>query len=249
MRVELVTAWYNEEILAPIFLTHYKWVDRIHILLDADTNDNTRHFINEANNVNVLDITYPDGIDWMIKSACVNTVALALKCDWVIAVDADEFIWFKGYHPYETKQVLEKQTGTVIRAELHNVYRHKTDEKLLPYILPIHQRRHGNPIAGESYDQKHYIKPCVVKPEARVRWSCGCHGIEDAKNIIMNDLSMIGAHWCMADPDLAISRRLQQRARQSESNKLLNHGYQNFDITKEKILEECQAHLNDPVIF
>ena len=41
MNIEVITAWYNEEILAPYFLKHYSFADRIHILLDDLKNAET----------------------------------------------------------------------------------------------------------------------------------------------------------------------------------------------------------------
>ncbi len=59
-----------------------------------------------------------------------------------------------------------------------------------------------------------------------------------------------GAHWKMADPELAIVRRIiNGKNRQSQNN--LSGGYQVQDhfITEEEIRAECEAHLDDTVLF
>jgi hypothetical protein len=52
----------------------------------------------------------------------------------------------------------------------------------------------------------------------------------------------------MADPSLAIDRRIKNKARMSERNKELGMGYQHWDVTEEWIRAECDRHLDDPLI-
>jgi len=52
----------------------------------------------------------------------------------------------------------------------------------------------------------------------------------------------------MADPSIAIARRMARKARVSERNKLYQMGWQHYDVTEKKILEECEQHYNDPII-
>jgi hypothetical protein len=248
IRVEVVTAWWNEAILAPFFLNHYAYADTIHVLLDEDTSDDTRKYLYKAGNVQIYPIRYPDGIDWEIKSQAVNDLANNLQCDWVIAVDADEFIW-----PMEnmdnTKGWLAEQEGTLISAALFTVYRHNTESDLDPENPSVYQRRHGDSRLGISYEQTGYIKPCVVRPEIQIEWSCGIHQYKATERTIENRIPMVGAHWCMADPVIAITRRIGQKERQSKNNKEKSHGIQNFNITKEEIISECRHHEFDPKLF
>jgi len=245
MKIEVVTAWYNEQILAPLFKRHYAFANRIHVLFDVDSDDRTEEYLS---GLEVHPIKYPDGIDWVIKSDAVNELSNSLDADWVIAVDADEFVFPKGHHPYDTPFFLQKQEGNVIFCELHNVYRHHSDKDLID-DLPVPQRRHGNPIPGISYGQNQYIKPCVVKPELQIRWTCGIHGFIANDKARVNPINMVGAHWAMADPTIALSRRLAQSKRQSKNNLIHQRGYQNFNITKEEIEKELAEHLNDHLIF
>ena len=45
MKVHVLTNWQNEEWLAPLFLHHYSWADKITIVLEPSTNDRTREEI------------------------------------------------------------------------------------------------------------------------------------------------------------------------------------------------------------
>ena len=44
--ITVISAWYNEEFLASLFLKHYSFADKIVILLDESTNDHTVEMIN-----------------------------------------------------------------------------------------------------------------------------------------------------------------------------------------------------------
>jgi len=247
-RVEVVSAWYNEQDLAPFFLNHYRYADTIHILYDEDTDDETLNIIDRYDNVLLHPIFYPDGIDWETKSNTVNALAMDCDADWVIAVDADEFIWPID-HIDNVKEWLAVQEGNLISAALFTVYRHSTEAPLDPANPSVFQRRHGDPRFGISYEQTGYIKPCVAKPETQVKWSCGIHSYFPTDAIRENKEPMVGAHWCMADADMAVRRRLGQMRRQSRNNIEKNHGYQNFHITEEAIRKECNEHECDPRLF
>jgi hypothetical protein len=130
-----------------------------------------------------------------------------------------------------------------------SVYRHITESDL-DYSNPsVLQRRHGDPVIGRSYGQTGYIKPCVVRPETEVEWTCGIHSFIPNQNTIINSDFMVGAHWCMADPSIAFKRRIGQSLRQSKNNVEKNHGYQNFSITEREIRDECRLHEFDPQLF
>ncbi|MCX6007822.1 MAG: hypothetical protein NTZ34_11280, partial [Chloroflexi bacterium] len=58
----------------------------------------------------------------------------------------------------------------------------------------------------------------------------------------------LGAHWQMADPSIAVDRRMKCRARMSERNKALGMAWHNYNVTGEGIRAECDCHLDDPII-
>jgi len=68
VRIAIVSAWYNEELLAPLFLNHYHYVDEINIILDSATNDRTREILKSDPRVIIHEYQYPtDGLDWTLK--------------------------------------------------------------------------------------------------------------------------------------------------------------------------------------
>lgn len=250
IKLAIVSAWYNEELLAPLFLKHYDYVDEIHIILDTATNDRTREILAKDKRVVIHEMIYPpDGLDWTLKQAKVDEVYASINADWVFAIDADEFLFKKGEK--DIKGFLARQTGEIMWAKLWQVYRHETDKDIDYTKPPVPQRRHGIPMEPETIPyyspDKTYLKPIIVKGGRKPVWDCGCH-VYSGSLIECGDL-MDGAHWHMADPVIAVRRRLQTKARQGKKNLQLGFGIQNHFVTRDSILYECWLHRMDPVVI
>lgn len=245
LTIGVVTMWYNEEILAPLFLDHYSYAEEIYILLDVDTDDNTRALCDRSNVV-IEPFMFPDGFDDLIKQEKINRVVARKDYDWVIAVDADEFVFPPGLEsPWA---FLVRQEGNVVYADMWKVYRHKTDFDIDPNKPAIWQRQHGDP-SFEGYN-KFEMKPIVVRPQTGIYWNVGCHSIYTSRQEMRVCMERFqGAHWHNADPDLAVKRRLASKERQSPAN--LQHGHQshNHNITEEQIRALCKDHEKDPLLF
>ena len=252
--IGIVTAWYNEDILAPLFLLHYSYADKILVLLDmASSSAFKAQMVDlqaQYKSLCVRPVHYPHGIDWLHKSAMVNQACWSIGTDWVYAVDADEFI----FAPMRINPFLwlGSAEGNVIKTVFFVPYRHRTDSDIDISCMPVPQRVHGNQVPGSSYGhqlQDQYIKPCVFRPSTGLTFSCGCHFYTpNDRTMDSPNRKFFGAHWCMADPALATSRRLAQKARQSKANLDSGRGEQNFHVTEEEIVTECLAHQDDDVI-
>jgi hypothetical protein len=238
--------WYNEEDLAPFFLSHYSWVDEIRILIDTDTTDRTVDLLRKHPNVKIYPFSFPDGMDDWLKIMAINDAANDLPTDWRLAVDADEFVFTSdGSSP---KQRLEEAIGDLIVCIFYQVYRHISDTDLDPCNPSILQRRHGDPNIVSGINAM-YCKPCLVRNGIKIAWGPGCHHIEN-HDLSVGGPAWDGAHWAMADPALAIKRRIYgRRDRMSRFN--LDHGltYHNHHVTEEEILSECKVHENDPIVI
>lgn len=49
-----------------------------------------------------------------------------------------------------------------------------------------------------------------------------------------------GVHWAMADPGLAVERRLVKRSRQGAKNKVAGLTSHDWNVTECQILNECE---------
>lgn len=233
----IVTMWFNEAKLAPLFLRHYAWADDIHVILDADTNDASEQIVRQFPNARVSWFIFPDGMDDDLKIAELNRAANDLSTDWRIALDADEFIFPRaGRDPHEA---LSGVHGNVITATLYQVYRHATETEIAPDSAPAGQRRYGDPNVTEGVNRL-YNKPCIVRSGFELAWTPGCHSIARPERYLEAEQSWVGAHWAMADPELAIERRIRgRRDRMSQHN--LEHGLtkHNHAITEAEIRRQC----------
>ena len=243
--------WYNEAFLAPFFLEHFKYIDNIHIIMDADTNDNSREIARRYPNVTIEEFKFPDMMDDIIKVEKLNSVLHASSnYDWVIVLDGDELV-FDGENPSFLHLLKQVPGNNVVVVSMWQVYRNTKDKDLDSKILPIHtQRRYGDPDRFISGVNGAYNKPVIIRGSiaSQVNLNLGNHSITGPANI--GNFKVDGAHWAMADLGFAIERRIEGRKkRQSKRNLQLGLTFQHHHITKEQLEAECNAHLNDPKLF
>lgn len=250
MKIAAVAMVYNEAMLLPYFLNHYSYLDEIHVLYETDTTDESLDILTQAPNVVIEKCHIEGGLDDITKINLINKTVQNIKADWVYVVDPDEFIFPPNNEsPHD---FLKRQTCNVIRSGMFQVYRHRDDQDLDPTQSPIPQRVHGDPNLVSPAKDDHraansvYIKPNIVRPSKNLRFFPGHHQIEG--NPLPAPELYFGAHWQMADPSIAIARRMARKERISERNKERQMGWQHFDITVNKINEECERHLDDPLI-
>jgi hypothetical protein len=220
MIIELITTFYREEFLAPLFMLHYSpWCDRM-------------TFITQQ---------FPDGkFDDELKMNWINEALARSKADWVVLVDMDEFVY---PDPYGTnpRSVLEKERmlgNRMIYSAMTRMWRHHSDKNIDRTIPPVPQRLHGIP---------DHVKPCIFDPTG-VEMGAGNHDYR-ATDPRSSGTAWKGAHWANSDPCFWIDRETRDRGpRLSERNIARGHGT-HTRRTREQILAECRAHENDPIII
>jgi hypothetical protein len=131
LRIEVITVWYNERFLAKFFLDHYSFADRIHLVLDADTDDDTPGIAGRYPNVRVEEITFPDKFDDLRKIARINSIYPG-STRLGIAADSDEFVFPLPYGTGMREALANEAEYDVVRARMWQVYRHRTDSDLDP---------------------------------------------------------------------------------------------------------------------
>jgi hypothetical protein len=215
MTVELITSYFKEEFLAPLFFLHYDWVDRMTII----TQRRDDHLFDDE-----------DKMNW------INDAIARSTADWVVLVDADEFIFPEPYG-VNPRKVLEQESGAIIYSHMTRMWRHHTDGDIDRTTYPVPQRLHG---------ERDHIKPCVFKPIRGLRVGAGNHDVNISLN---NGKCWAGAHWANADQCFWVERETRDRGpRLTERNKQRGHGTHTLR-TREQIIAECKAHENDPQII
>lgn len=228
MRIEVISCYYHEEKLIPLFMQHYEsWVDRVTLLTDK----------------------FHDGkVNCETMVAWFNDAFHHSQADWVVVVDTDEFV-FPDPLGSDPRKALESEPSetNVIYCSMYQVWRHRTDSDVDYHKPPAPQRRHGEKDFNHPM-RSAYIKPCLVKPEG-ASLSLGNHSVYIGSGE-RRGKPWIGAHWSNADQCFAIQRRIENsRDRMSDVNRAKGWAIQNFDVTVESISAACEAHLDDPLVF
>jgi hypothetical protein len=259
MEIEVITVMYNEAFLAPLFMRHYApWVDKFMVFFDSDSTDDTRRELETAaeqcgvKSLNIVPFKFPRGFDDLLKIGHMNRAVRKSSADFVICVDADEFVhpWpFEGANP---RDELAKETGNVVHCAMFQSYRHVSEVDIDRTKPPLFQRRHGDPDAFMDVDghkvllKDMYTKPCIVRPDCGAQFEVGCHKLLVPKR---GSTTWRGVHWAKADNFCILRSVRDRRDRFSEENRLRGHSVHLFNVTEEKILAELKAHENDPKLF
>src|SRR3990170_1394333 len=178
-KITVITHWYNEELLAPLFFNHYKYCDEVRILLDTDTNDLTKHMGNGYSNVIFQDVHCPDAMDNIQMLDNINQAILEVKDGWIYMVDADEFIFPEYYEDPQT--FLARQTADIVNCLYFHVYRHSTESDIDYSCAPIPQRTHA--LEGGPEHKNWFMKPSVFRASAKVQLTIGNHKFEGERSV------------------------------------------------------------------
>lgn len=266
MNIQLITMWYNEEFLAPFFLNHYSWVDTIHIILDADTDDTTESIALQYSNVQIHRFRFPDMLDDIIKSSVISQQYMSIRdADYVIVVDSDEFIF-----PFDLSTTVRDHVRQIPKdiyfVNLWQIYKHESELPLDPSVPVYLQRRHGDPNI-EQADNIGYLKPIVVRGGLDLFWGIGnhyvvCQGLklewkarhrinEIQQTVAVSKDDMLqGAHWRLVDLDESIKRRIRNRRdRLSSVNLDRGLGAQYHGVTEAEVVAEYERHKHDPIVL
>lgn len=241
-KITVISHWYNEELLAPLFFNHYKYVDSIRILLEKDTNDRTMDIASKYSNVTIWDVHCKDGMDNVQVLNNLNEATLKVKDGWVYVVDADEFI-FPEHHE-DPRIFLARQTADVVNCMYFHVYRHTTESDIDYSLDPISQRIHA--LEGGPEHKNWFMKPSVSRASAQVQRTIGKHKFVGEHTV--SDERYIGAHWKQADYSICINRRLSNMARHSQHDHNKRWGYHDFHVSEEKLRKQLEENSNLPAL-
>jgi len=262
MKFELITMWYNEAFLAPFFLNHYNWVDKIHILLDADTTDNTEEIAARYENVAIEHFRFPDMMDDLLKSRRINEKYQSISdADYVIVVDSDEFMLCNSLDDSVKDHIVSKDKN-VYFSVLWQIYQHECDSRPDPGKPVYPQRGHGDPTIAHCN-----IKPTVAKAGLDLLWGVGNHSVVFggnhmswltpnmdtmiASHVSVRPADMLqGAHWRLYDLAEVIERRITNRERrQSLVNLSTNLSSHLHKTSADEIIAEYNRMKQSPIVL
>jgi hypothetical protein len=240
----VITMWHDEAPLAGLFMRHYltQGATAIHVIVDRDTTDNGPD-IAAAYGATLHEGPVTAGMDDLAKVAALNALAATITEGYILVADADEFAYSPNGDPirWGITEHLEMFPAPWYRVRYWQAYRHASEGPL--DLRPVlEQRRHGSPA---PFGQGHWCKPAIVRAALRPEWEPGHHYLRSAAFFGGSGPDLAGAHWAMAEPDLAVSRRLSRKARMSQVNYHAGLTSHDWHVTEAEIREECRQHEQD----
>ncbi len=184
MKVCILTTTHNEASIAPWFLRYYEtFADNI-IVFDDNSTDGTKQIFGAHPKVELHNWPGDNGIDedykldWSYRCKREQVG----HCDWLMIVDADEFI----YTPYKwspeemlkiLKEELDRGTEVIQTAGYNMMHPLNSPHWDIPMI-----EHHPKPVQlpdliPNGVYAPIYSKPIVIRPETNLDWNRGKHAL------------------------------------------------------------------------
>lgn len=218
MTIDVFSLCYNEEIILPYFLKHYKKFVRNITIYDNMSTDNSVNIMNEYG-VNVIPYDTQGKLE---ESAFLNIKNNSWKesdADWVIVCDTDELI----YH----ENIIEVLTNTHANHIITEGY------EMVSETLPTTEGQIYEELKF-GYSKPDYSKACLFKPSevTNINFGPGCHfSSPTGPNIIsIQDSGIKLLHYKYLNREVLIKKYDHYRVRQSEEMIRMGWGnYQQWD--------------------
>ena len=203
MKIDVFAVCYNEEIILPYFLRHYKQFARNITVYDNMSTDRSVEIMKEAN-VNIIPFDTNNEFQERVLINIRNNCWRESDADWIIVCDIAEFI----YHP-NLINTLENANGTYITTEGY---------EMMSENLPTTN--------GQIYDElkighlsHSYSKPCLfkIKDITDINFGCGNHTAKPIGKVIEvkgHGIKML--HYKYINRKVLIDKHAHYKIRQSQ---------------------------------
>ena len=222
MKLAVICAVYNEELLLPRFLDYYSpQVDQI-FLLDNESTDGGRSIAGRYSNVAIS--TYSSGGKFNDGALSLAYDKKRRECaaeyDFVILADCDEFIVPKGglsIRDAIQRVLLDESDGT----HREFFWTHGFNMWAAPGDSPYD---HGRPPWAQRHsgiESEVYSKPCVIRPGSSLQYVHGRHnfvGKDSWKASAIRSAPFYLLHYIGIDEEFFVKRSMDRTARFSEDN-------------------------------
>lgn len=220
--ITVVTLSRNERYLAPFFLRHYEFADRI-VVFDNRSTDGTVEFLSKHPKVQMggydtggkLD----DGMNLLIK----NTAYHALPGEWFIIVDFDEFVYHENLRGVLDQCLCDGTTLPSLEGWQMIGVEQPLDDGETPLTAII---MHG-------VRDDHYSKRAIVHRDVDIRYGIGGHNCDPVGRVVVGatDIKLLHYNWLSREHGL--EKRAKTATQLSDDNLKNSWGLQCNDLDKE----------------
>jgi glycosyltransferase involved in cell wall biosynthesis len=245
MKIACYALAYNEELMLPHFIKHYKqFCDKI-VIYDNMSTDNTKQIALD----NGCDVITWESSDKGLNDQCY--IDIKSNCykkdrenfDWVLTIDTDEFYTHKNGIDslLSTLEKYKKNGITLPKVQGYNM----VGSSSLESIDSVFNINEGVPSVS-------YSKRCIFNPKINMNWSWGCHPEHGKKylnhpSIIESECAeLLLLHYKFINLDYVIQRHNYYKNRLSTFNKAYGLGI-HYTYEEEKIAEEYKSLLQQKV--
>lgn len=221
MTISLFTMAFNEEIILPHMIKHYR--DRFPsckvVVFDNQSTDKTAEIAKELgcevieyNTNNQVD----DGKLRNLKNNCWKTATT----DWCCVIDADEFLDIN-----EEQLAKEDVLGvTIVRSEAYNMVNMEDN-------YDIDSISYGTRCS--AYDKPYLFKRSVI---SEMNYVHGAHSASPVGNVKYSDNIYKCYHYININPEITYKKQKYTKERLSQKNRQMGWGSQYFrDISMEEV--------------
>ena len=214
MTIHVYTICRNEAFMMPFFLRHYEtFADQIYVI-DDDSDDGTREIVNQCEKAMLIDLD-THGLDDAYMAELYSLAPQRIskgKADWVICVDADEFLYGK------TDEIGTMTDIDVVIPE---------GWQMLSETLPSGDGQIYDEIREGIKDQM-IDKPVLWKPTVELKYTEGRHRCVPQGNprfAATKDLKLL--HYRFLSKEYVLERHARNWQRMSDRNKVVGSGVHN----------------------
>jgi glycosyltransferase involved in cell wall biosynthesis len=210
---------YNESVLIPYWVAHYRaFCERVTVCVDAASDDETARLARDAG----ADVRFylTNGLDdeGFVTFAREGYVVARGCAEWVIWVDADEFL----YHPHIGNRLDDLRAQGVTRPVVQGYQ--------MVAAAPPTGRRPITEQITRGLPAAEYSKTCVFDPALDVAWTPGKHHATvtgaDVRGDGTDPLKLL--HYRYLGEEWLVARNARNFARMGEAQRNRRHGLETY---------------------
>jgi glycosyltransferase involved in cell wall biosynthesis len=227
MEIEVFALAHNEEFIMPYLMRHYSQFAKVTILENNSTDKTVE--IAKKMGAKVIEFNVPDVKSNRWNSEVKNECWKTSNADWVIVIDADEFI----YHPNLVK-ILRKTDATIMKSTWCEMY----SDKIPTGEWQIYDKINK----GIEYSVGN-AKLAILRPDRieDMNWGVGCHAASPEGDVIYGEEGIKTLHFRHLSIDYVLERNRYTSKRMSSEDKMRGWGVQ-YSFPEERVVSvfnEC----------